>query len=526
MFGLWPVKAASSTINIPKPLSLSTHSAITKVGESINVTCNDGWGYYSWESSNEKVATLQIKDVDGVKKIQATGVRPGKTSVNIKDVRSGDIESFDLTVKSGAFSLSSYEIRMNPEDIRTVTIFPQGDYELKNSNSNIATAQIIESHNEKRNSNVIQIKALKVGKCTITVSGDPDEPSLSIDVEVTNDYVQPGILSIEPSSITFKNVPAGNTRREDFAVTNTGEKSIRLRIKEGSELFSFSDYSVITLDPDEYKYLSVEFTPPEANKDYAYDAIIMTDAENGTQRLKITGNSVEPSLAHIEIDPSTLDFDEVEINTIKSKNFTVRNSGESAMTISISELYSDVFAFKGSGGEYIIFPGKELTFEVFFSPVHIGEQHECVVTISSDAENGNQTLTLKGKGKEYENYVHGVCSGFSPEDGAIVDASSGYVRLECEEFIYTHDGVNIIEIRLNETPSFQRGRVRSWNCTWNGSKGGSHWGSDYYDFKINPNTKYYWQVFFFDFEEGGNDFNQNGEWRECSPIMTFTTGSE
>ena len=58
-------------------------------------------------------------------------------------------------------------------------------------------------------------------------------------------------------------------------------------------------------------------------------------------------------------------------------------------------------------------------------PLQVGQEYECEVIISSDAENGNQTLTLKGKGKEYEDYVHDVCSGITPEDGAVVDASSG-----------------------------------------------------------------------------------------------------
>ncbi len=46
-------------------------------------------------------------------------------------------------------------------------------------------------------------------------------------------------------------------------------------------------------------------------------------------------------------------------------------------------------------------------------PEQVGKEYECEVIVSSDAENGNQTFILKGKGKEYEDYVHGVCSGLT-----------------------------------------------------------------------------------------------------------------
>ena len=539
-----PVKAEPSTITIPEPLSLSTHSAETKVGDRVTVTLNDGWGYYHW-SSTSNIASIAVKEEDGVKYIEAIGVRPGNATVEVTDVRSGDKDSFELTVKSNGFELSTYYLTMNPNDVRTVTVFPQGDYQLKNSNSKIATAKILTSSND-RNSNVIEITAKKVGKCTITVSdtdaGDgggsyisnsttpgrnpttpvlyaQNEHSLTFDVYVTNSYLKPGYLKVEPATINFGDVPAGGTRSKQFTISNTGDKELKFRIRNTCDVFDIPDYNGVTiLEPNKSITFDVEFTPEKVDQEYECEVIIQTDASNGNQVLKLTGHGVEPSHAHVNVTPTVLDFGEVEINTSKTMQFTVSNTGESATNVIVSTPTSGVFRIPASNVDFMLFTGREKTFDVVFTPDEVGKEYECEVIISSEAENGNQTLKLKGKGKEYDDYVHGVCSGFTPEDGAIVDASSGYVHLDVHEFILPYSGANILEIRLNDNPSFVRGRCRSWNITWNGQKGDRFTGYQYYDFPVNPGTKYYWQVYYWD--------KDTENFEKCSPILTFTTTGE
>lgn len=518
ILGFIPVKAEPSTITIPKPLSLSTHKAETKVGETVTVTLNDGWGYYHWSSTNGTIASLIVKEKDGVKYIEAQGLRPGNATVEVTDVRSGDSESFELKVRSNGLELSTDYLRMNPKDVRTVTVFPQGEYQLKNNDPSVASVKMLPNSNDGRNSSVIQVTALKVGSCEVTVSDSKKEHSLPFNVYVTNTYVKPGFLKVEPSVINFGDVPAGNTSTQKFTISNTGEKELKFRINNTCEVFDFpNNNGVTTLEPSKSLTFDVEFTPEKAGQNYECDVIIQADASNGNQVLKLTGHGVEPSHAHIDVTPTVLDFGEVEVHTSKTMQFTVSNTGESRTFFTISEPSTNVFKIPQRDEDISLLPNKEKTFNVSFNPKQVGKEYECEVIISSDAENGNQTLKLKGKGKEYEDYVHGVCSGFTPEDGAVIDASSGYVTLDVHEFILPQDGANILAISLSDDPSrLTWGKTGGWNITWNGHKGDKIIGYNYYDlFKVKPGTQYYWQVEYFDWEKDS--------FVKCSPILTFTT---
>ena len=516
ILGAIPVKADPSTITIPEPLSLSTHTTETKVGDAVRVTLTGGWGYYSWECSDDKVASLKVVEDNGVKYLEAEGVRPGNTTIKVTDVRSGDSDIFDLKVKPSAFTLSTYELRMNPKDVRTVTIFPYGEYQLKNSKSSVASVKILPNNRDDKNSSVIQVTALKVGTATITVSDAQNAHSLDFEVVVTNDLIKPGYLSIEPTIVDFGNVPAGNSRTETFTISNTGEKNLKFVIKNTCEEFYVSDsHELTTLEPGKSMTFDAEFFPEEAGKDYECGVVIQTDASNGSQVLKLKGHGVEPSRAHINVTPSVLDFGEVEVNTAKTMQFTVSNTGETRTYFSISEPASSVFNIPRRDEDIYLSANREKTFDVTFMPEQVGKEYECEVIVSSDAENGNQTFILKGKGKEYEDYVHGVCSGFTPEDGSVVDASNGFVHVDAHEFILPYSGANIVQIQLSDSPLFPMGKSKGVRITWNGQKGNAIVGYNCYDFEVEPNKKYYWHVSYYDYDKS--------EFVNCSPILTFTT---
>ena len=512
-----PVKAEPSTITIPKSFSLSTHSVETKVGETVTVALNDGWGYYHWSSTDRTIASMTVKEEDGVKFIEALGVRPGNATVEVKDVRTGDTESFELRVRSSGLDLSTYSLTMNPDDVRTVTVFPRGDYQLDNSDSSVATVKMLPQSNDGRNYSVIQVTGLKFGSCRVTVMDTQKEHSLTFMVYVTNTYLKPGFLKIEPATINFGDVPAGNSRTQEFTISNTGEKPLKYHINNNCEMFTFPDeYGVKTLEPGKSATIGVVFTPEKFDLDYECEATIQTDASNGNQVLKLKGHGVEPTHAHINVTPSTLDFGDVEVHTKKTMQFTVSNTGETKTYISIDKPSTNAFIIPASEQDITIFAERENTYNVIFAPDEVGKEYTCNVTISTDAENGNQTLTLKGKGKEYEDYLHGCCSGFTPEDGALVDASGGQVLVMVNEVVLQNNGENIFALSLSDDPSkLGFGKTQSMNITWNGRTGETRsTGIDYY-FKVDTGKKYYWQVEYFDFEKE--------KFVKCSPIFTFTT---
>lgn len=106
------------------------------------------------------------------------------------------------------------------------------------------------------------------------------------------------------------------------------------------------------------------------------------------------------------------------------------------------------------------------------------------------------------KGANDVDYVKGICSDPSPEDGATIDGTGVYVSCN-SEYGLTY------QVDLSDTPDMSNivKRVRTSNSVY---------AVGFYDLK--PNTKYYWRVLYYDWEE--YDFVN------CSPIWSFTTGSE
>lgn len=106
------------------------------------------------------------------------------------------------------------------------------------------------------------------------------------------------------------------------------------------------------------------------------------------------------------------------------------------------------------------------------------------------------------KGPNDIDYVQGICSDPDPEDGATIEGTGVYLSCNSEY------GLSY-QVNLSDTPDMSNvvKRVRISNSVY---------AVSFYDLK--PNTKYYWRVLYYDENEW--------DYVNCSPIWSFTTGSE
>lgn len=125
-----------------------------------------------------------------------------------------------------------------------------------------------------------------------------------------------------------------------------------------------------------------------------------------------------------------------------------------------------------------------------------------------------------GKGEDADqpvevDYVEGICSDFYPENNAILESCNGS-SLSCL-VTFPWNGTMVMEICISEQPSMTP-MTKAARISLTGSYGTVNSGcSTFYD-GLEANKKYYWQVNYFDFESEC--------FKRCSPIMSFTTGSD
>jgi len=112
---------------------------------------------------------------------------------------------------------------------------------------------------------------------------------------------------------------------------------------------------------------------------------------------------VPPQASILTIDPrdDIHDFEDVEAGSESSREFTLRNKGNIAMSgqVLLEEERSGAFEIVSGSGPFKLDPGSELMVEVVFSPSEVN-RYQAVLKIRHDAANETDPLDILLKGRE------------------------------------------------------------------------------------------------------------------------------
>lgn len=212
--------------------------------------------------------------------------------------------------------------------------------------------------------------------------------------------------------------------------------------------------------------------------------------------------------AAIEVTPIELNFGVVMRGETKTENFTVKNIGQEDLTFTISQP-QEAFSIEGAGIEQTLSSGQSKQFAVVCDGNKIAGKGTLVdVDITSNATNVESDLVLSLFAKN-----EGVCYNFSPEDGITLNSTSVYLSCIVS---WPWNGMMVVNFTVSEKSDMSS--ARKVGNTSMGLPYGSSYGMGCAVDDLKANTKYYWQVSYFDFEEE--------DYVKCSPIMSFTTGAE
>lgn len=108
------------------------------------------------------------------------------------------------------------------------------------------------------------------------------------------------IISIEPGTINFGTIDFGTSKTEQFVVSNMGNTDLTFCIESTHGVFDIADSGKdIILHVGEHKTINVLFTPLETNLLYSQNVFITSDAMNGTQVLKLSGQAEESRIGQV-----------------------------------------------------------------------------------------------------------------------------------------------------------------------------------------------------------------------------------
>ncbi len=108
--------------------------------------------------------------------------------------------------------------------------------------------------------------------------------------------------------------------------------------------------------------------------------------------------TIEATKKLIKVEPTEIDFGEVEVGSSKSAIFTVSNVGTASLTVTVASGLDegDDCVLPGSGQQFTLAVGQSKTFTVTYSPTSENSGFNAIVRILSDAENDTQIVTVSG----------------------------------------------------------------------------------------------------------------------------------
>jgi hypothetical protein len=199
-------------------------------------------------------------------------------------------------------------------------------------------------------------------------------------------------LTISPSSFNFgSQVVATSSNAKSATLTNTGTVQLTFTSIIASGDFSQTNTCNTNILPGKKCTIKITFAPTVLGA--RTGAITISDnAGNSPQTITLTGNGIAPaSLSH-----TTLTFsNEIVGSTSTAKSVTLTNNQSVSLNISSIAASGD-FAQTNTCGATVLAKG-HCTISVTFTPTAVGTRTG-EITITDDASNSPQTVTLSGTG--------------------------------------------------------------------------------------------------------------------------------
>jgi hypothetical protein len=220
--------------------------------------------------------------------------------------------------------------------------------------------------------------------------------------------VNPGQLTVTPSSITFGSVPVGTTQTQSATLANSGGSSLTVsQATVNGNGFTLSGLAMpLTLAPGQSMVVNVSFTPPAGGPDsgsIALAFVVSTQGHNGkghgggpagtnsTIMVPVSGTGM--TAGQLAATPASVSLGNVQVGTSQTQQVTITNSGGTSATISQGTTTGTGFSTSGLALPLTLAAGQSQSFNVTFAPQFAGSVSGSI-SLASDATNPTLSILL------------------------------------------------------------------------------------------------------------------------------------
>ena len=176
------------------------------------------------------------------------------------------------------------------------------------------------------------------------------------------------IVTTNPSSLQFSNVPVGQTLSLNETVTNIGRTDINAYTDSVSGPgFSISGLNLpLTLTPGHSVTFTATFAPTSAG--YVTGSIVI-HADRGTLFIPLSGTGIAPG--QLSVMPASINFGTVNVGQSSQQPASLVASG-GAVTVTAASINNSEFSASGLTFPFTLQPGQSVPFTVTFAPQQTG----------------------------------------------------------------------------------------------------------------------------------------------------------
>ena len=229
----------------------------------------------------------------------------------------------------------------------------------------------------------------------LSVTSNASNPTLNIQLAGTG--VAPGVLTANPSSLSFGNVQVNNNQALAETLTNSGGSSVTISqaAVTGSGFTANGLNLPLTLAPGQSSRSFNVMFAPQSTGAASGNLSLTSNASNPALNIPLSGTGV--TAGTLTANPSGLSFGNVQIGNNQTLLETVTNVGGSSVTITQDTVTGTAFTVSGLNPPVVLTSGQSITFSIIFTPSSAGGASGGLA-VASNASNPTLDIALSGTG--------------------------------------------------------------------------------------------------------------------------------
>jgi hypothetical protein len=203
--------------------------------------------------------------------------------------------------------------------------------------------------------------------------------------------ILPG-FAVTPSTLSFGNVLLGQTATDSVTISNNGTADVHVTATATAP-FSVMPSGEQTINASGSMKFYISFSPTATGASSG-DVLFTHDAPSSPDAVQVSGTGIAPVFG---VAPSSVDFGDVLLDSLKVDGFIVSNTGTATLNVEIDTIIS-------ANGDYSVVPmsasiaaGGQLSFTLKFIPTTIGTISGTII-LTHDAASSPDTVLVTGNG--------------------------------------------------------------------------------------------------------------------------------